>query len=217
MSKFVQYAMAFTAILVIWSALPGKQSAEALVEIQPNYAPLVGPIEPDHAPRSEFVSMPEPNIDSDELECLAKNIYHEARGESREGKIAVANVTLNRVHSTRFPDTVCGVVHQAVYSRWWLENHNRLVPVRNMCQFSWYCDGKSDRIQLTTLEGEAIKSNVQAWTESHWIATQALLGHLIDITDGATFYYNPSLADPPWQMQMVQTTLVENHRFMKPH
>ena len=217
MSKFVQYAMAFTAIFVIWSALPGKQTATALVEFQPGYQSIMAPIEPDHTPKPEFTKLPEPNIDSDELECLAKNIYHEARGESREGKVAVANVTLNRVHSARFPDTVCGVVYQAVYSRWWLEHHNKLVPVRNMCQFSWYCDGKSDRIQLTTLEGETIKSNVQAWADSHWIATQALLGNLIDITDGATFYYNPSLANPAWHMQMVQTTYVDNHRFMKPY
>ena len=48
----------------------------------------------------------------DELDCLAKNIYFEARGESLTGKIAVANVTMNRVEHHKYPSTVCGVVTQ---------------------------------------------------------------------------------------------------------
>lgn len=51
-------------------------------------------------------------IPEKQLECLAKNIYHEARGEPRRGQIAVAHVTLNRVAHAKFPDTVCKVVYQ---------------------------------------------------------------------------------------------------------
>ena len=53
-----------------------------------------------------------PEIDLAELDCLALNIYHEARGETYQGKVAVANVTLNRVAHSKYPDSVCGVVRQ---------------------------------------------------------------------------------------------------------
>ena len=77
-----------------------KLSIEYIVVETPYIGP--DPIEPS-----------ESDIDEDELHCLAKNVYHEARGESKAGKLAVAHVTLNRVHSDEFPDTVCGVVYQA--------------------------------------------------------------------------------------------------------
>jgi hypothetical protein len=67
-----------------------------------------------------------------ELDCLASNVYWEARAEPRLGQIAVAAVTLNRVADPGFPDTVCGVVRQG-------EERGR-----DRCQFSWYCDGLDD-------------------------------------------------------------------------
>ena len=69
-------------------------------------------------------------------ECLALNIYHEAKGESELGQRAVAYVTLNRAHDPAYPDDICDVVYQAVKKNG--------VPVKNQCQFSWYCDGKDD-------------------------------------------------------------------------
>ena len=82
--------------------------------------------------------------DADEAEvvCLAENIYHEARGEGIEGMLAVGHVTMNRVESSRFPDTVCGVVRQTKYIKSW--RTGELVPARNRCQFSWYCDGRPE-------------------------------------------------------------------------
>ena len=53
-----------------------------------------------------------------EFQCLANNVYHEARGESKAGKIAVALVTLNRVESDKFPKTICGVVYQRHQFSW---------------------------------------------------------------------------------------------------
>ena len=82
----------------------------------------------------------EVNADESEIECLAQNIYHEARSESTAGRMAVALVTLNRVNDKRFPDSICGVVKQTKY-----------YPSGNIdlhsCQFSWYCDGKPDTIK----------------------------------------------------------------------
>lgn len=75
------------------------------------------------------------------LECLSMNIYHEARSDNKAGKLAVADVVLNRVKSKLFPNTICEVVHQAVMRKNWL---GEIVPQLHRCQFSWYCDGKSD-------------------------------------------------------------------------
>ena len=71
--------------------------------------------------------------------CLATNIYFEARGQTIKGQIAVAMVTLNRVADKAFPKTICEVVYQGR-------------PSRGKCQFSWYCDGKSDKIPKNSPE-----------------------------------------------------------------
>ncbi len=72
-----------------------------------------------------------------EVNCLAQNIYFEARDQTTKGQIAVALVTINRVESRRFPNSICKVIHQARrYSNGKIKKH--------MCQFSWYCDGLSD-------------------------------------------------------------------------
>lgn len=101
-----------------------------------------------------------------EKECLAMNIYHEARGEPIQGQIAVANVTMNRVAHDYFPDTVCEVVWQP---------H----------QFSWTSDGRSDA--TNDQEAYDIALNIAEWV---------LAGEEEDNTEGALFYHthavNPS-------------------------
>ncbi len=67
----------------------------------------------------------------DAVLCLALALYWEAKAEGPEGMLAVASVVLNRVAHPEFPDTVCGVVKQG----------GETPP----CQFSWWCDGASDR------------------------------------------------------------------------
>lgn len=102
--------------------------------------------------------------------CLAKNVYHEARNQSIEGQLAVARVTLNRVNSDLFPDTVCGVVHQ------WETGE------LNDCQFSWYCDGKPDApLEQETYRKILAFSNT---TFSMWLD-----GHLGDPVNGAHSYF----------------------------
>ena len=64
-----------------------------------------------------------------QLNCLTQNIYWEAASESFEGKVAVAQVTLNRVESGKFANTVCGVVYQ-----------KNVFYERVVCQFSWFCE-----------------------------------------------------------------------------
>ena len=79
------------------------------------------------------------NAYGSERECLADNIYFEARNQGFAGWVAVAQVTLNRVRDDRFPNTICEVVKQGL-------TYESGFPIRDKCQFSWYCDGKSDTI-----------------------------------------------------------------------
>ena len=161
--------------------------------------------EPEPEPEPVLVVEPEkPVIDRAELECLALNIYHEARSESPLGQLAVAHVTLNRVEHGRFPGTICQVVKQARHSTWWKEHHNRDVPIRNKCQFSWYCDGKSDRVH-----------EEDAWRRIMHLSLDVMLNKTTDPTAGAIYYYNPELADPFWKDSFQQVAWVDNHVFLR--
>lgn len=123
---------------------------------------------------------------TDELECLALNIYHEARSESLAGQFAVADVTLNRVKNTRYPSTICGVVKQAVMSEWGVER-GLFIPKKNMCQFSWYCDGQSDA-----------PVEQYAWLRAKDVAEDFLSYRKFrGITEGAT-HYHASYVQPEW-------------------
>ena len=136
----------------------------------------------------------EPGIDPQQHECLALNIYHEARGEVEEGQIAVAHVTMNRVEHSYFPDTVCDVVHQARYDR-------RGNPIRHQCQFSWYCDGRSDRVR-----------DEEAWQTAREIAFQVMTGEIEDVSNGATFYH-ATWVDPHWTRHMEVSKVIGIHIF----
>ena len=84
-------------------------------------------------------------IESDELAearyCMAQNIYFESANQSFAGRLAVGHVVINRVEDLQFPNSVCEVIYQAKTRINWKGNE---VPIRNQCQFSWYCDGLSD-------------------------------------------------------------------------
>jgi spore germination cell wall hydrolase CwlJ-like protein len=114
--------------------------------------------------------------------CLAMNVYHEAKNQPFEGQVAVAQVVLNRVEDKRFPNTICEVVEQGpVYESWKTRNDDTLDPiywpVKNRCQFSWYCDGKSDKIRYK-----------EAWKNAMMAAAIANSLKAEDITLGATHY-----------------------------
>ena len=85
------------------------------------------------------------------LVCLALNVYHEARDQPFIGQVAVAQVVMNRVHDDRYPDDVCEVVMQGPTYSWKPD-----FPVRHRCQFSWYCDGKSDKTPDQTAWEQAL-------------------------------------------------------------
>ena len=130
--------------------------------------------------------------------CLAMNLYHETRGETLAGNIAVGYVTMNRVADPRYPDTICGVVHQAKYHGWDLVN-----PIKNRCQFSWYCDGLSDNPQ----DGKAM-------LESVILAQHIIAGTVTDISEGAT-HYHATYVNPYWADDMTVVLEVGQHIFYK--
>lgn len=125
--------------------------------------------------------------------CLALNIYYEARGSNLADKAAVADVVLNRVQDSRYPNTVCEVVYQGRQKPSW-KDPNVMVMVRNQCQFSWYCDGKSDTPLNEDRWNEA--QNI-AWAISKW-------GNFRGLTEGAT-HYHATYVSPNWarDFQMV--------------
>ena len=130
--------------------------------------------------------------------CLSLNLYHEARSEGRLGMKAVGWVTLNRVHSERYPNTVCDVVYQARLN----DNGN---PIRNQCQFSWWCDGLSD-----TPYDEV------AWIEAQDIAHEVLqnYGVIEDPTESAIMYH-ASYVNPYWADSYDLTVRIGMHIFYK--
>lgn len=150
-------------------------------------------------------------VNTDELQCAALNIYHEARGEATAGQVAVALVVKNRVLDQRYPNTYCEVVHDGPLTESWktrqykdLPDHQRVYyPKRHKCQFSWYCDGKSDKPK----DVEAFKL---AWT----IAWQVMTDRFSDITDGST-HYHALHVDPHWNDHMKYTLTINNHKFYR--
>ena len=137
-------------------------------------------------------------LDPTQLDCMAKNIYFEAAVESTAGKLAVAQVTLNRVNSNRFPNTICGVVKQG-------KHYSNGFPIRDRCQFSWYCDGKHDE----PFQGKM-------WKESAELARYVMKHpNLKDITDGSTHYHADYIPDPRWANPKERTVKIDTHIFYK--
>lgn len=132
--------------------------------------------------------------------CLAQNIYFESGNQPMVGKIAVSHVVLNRVESDLYPDTICDVVYQAEMRENWKGD---IVPVRNRCQFSWYCDGKSD---------DPVDS--KTWIASMQLARRIIQGEWSDITEGAT-HYHADFVYPYWADSLNRTTTIDNHIFYK--
>ena len=133
-----------------------------------------------------------------EHECLAKNIYFEARNQSVAGQIAVAQVVINRVNDDRFPNTICEVVQQSM-----LDSAGN--PRRNKCQFSWYCDGLSDE-----------PKNREVWEESQMLAydAYALFNSGYDGTDGAMWYHSKNVS-PKWRNDFDYVAQIDDHLFYR--
>src|SRR5690606_14619086 len=125
------------------------------------------------------------------ITCLARTIYWETRGEDVASMEAVANVVMNRLGSAGFPDTICAVVRQG--------------GERGSCQFSWWCDGRSDDAE-----------DAASYATAKEVARKALNRQLSDRTGGALYFHHRK-ATPNWAMQYIRTARVGEHVFYKPH
>lgn len=135
-------------------------------------------------------------LDPKEIECLALNIYFEARNEPYDGKLAVAQVTRNRVESERFPNTYCGVV--------WQQTKNRNTG-KKVAQFSWTLDGKPDN-----------PYNQNMFEVAYEVAEEVLrYGKKSGIIESNVFNYHAVYVKPAWARQMRKVARIGNHVFYK--
>ena len=124
-----------------------------------------------------------------EMKCLATAIYFEARGEPEMGQVAVAQVILNRERSNRYPDSVCEVVYQNA-------------ELRNRCQFSFACDGKSD-----------IPKEASAWQKALRIAAEALRRPTQIWALASATLYHADYVDPYWAPKVTLVSSIGQHLF----
>lgn len=140
-------------------------------------------------------------ITDEDRHCLAQNIFFEARNQSLAGQVAVAWVTLNRMEASAFPNSICGVVKQA--NR---DSQGRVI--KHKCQFSWFCDGKSDRIPSNAVAQ-------RAWEDAQLIADVVLLDWARaqkSPVKNATFYH-ADYVSPKWSKEFTQVAVIEDHIF----
>lgn len=122
--------------------------------------------------------------------CLTQALYFEARGESIKGVFAVAEVILNRVRSSRFPDTICDVVAQGSGRK-------------HACQFSFYCDGKPETIH-----------EPRAFRRMAKIARVVMDGFAPALVDGATHFHTTQVS-PSWSRRYERTAAIGDHLFYR--
>ncbi len=135
-------------------------------------------------------------ISEADLQCLAKAIYFEARGESEKGQLAVGRVILNRVESEEYPDTICDVVYQGSHRR-------------NACQFSFACDGKAD-----------IAEEKKPWTEAKALARELIAcdppcqkAPRWSSPLWASTHYHADYVSPRWARKLTRTGTIGRHIF----
>ncbi|NBP02603.1 MAG: cell wall hydrolase [Proteobacteria bacterium] len=126
-----------------------------------------------------------------DVDCLAKNIYYEAASESFEGKLAVAQVTINRTKSNRYPNNICGVVYQ-----------KDKINGKTVCQFSWTCEKVS------------APRNQYLWEEALYIARKALTEPIAHAKIAAhnVMYYHAAYVNPGWKKNGI-VMRIGNHIF----
>ncbi|SEJ05101.1 Cell Wall Hydrolase [Azotobacter beijerinckii] len=199
--RFIWIVACLTTVLLGGQviATDREQKAEAAVdkaEILEQKAATKGNEAP--APPTKAITKPEAQaVDpageaplDDAITCLARSIYWEAKGEASSNMEAVANVAMNRLGHEGFPDTLCEVVKQG--------------SEQGTCQFSWWCDGRSDQV----------KEDDQ-YAIAKEIARKALNRQLTDRTNGALYFHGKNVT-PDWAKEYIKTAETGKFLFYKP-
>ncbi len=170
---------------------------------QPLYRPATEPtvtpdalaayVENGYQPTAERVQ-----VADTERECLAQAIYHEARGETATGQMAVANIIVNRARSGKFPASLCGVIYQNADQG------------RYRCQFTFACDGRDDT------PGER-----RAWARSQALAQEVYAefatGEEVGVLPDSALYYHTRAVHPSWANTFSRVAAVDSHIFYAPN
>lgn len=125
-----------------------------------------------------------------ETQCLALAMYWEARGEGTAGMTAVGWTVMNRVYSPAFPSSPCAVVYQG--------------GERPPCQFSWYCDGNSDRPR-----------DWHSWQHAAQIAARLLKPRPPEDPTGGALYYHSVDIDSRWHSRRARLARIGRHVFYR--
>lgn len=139
---------------------------------------------------SWLAQLPRPELTNEDVRCLSEALYFEARGESVRGQFAVAEVILNRVDSTLYPNSVCGVINQGTGRKY-------------QCQFTYTCDGNP----LTVHEKDAFAVSAR-------VASAMVSGAPRALTDGATHYHTTAVR-PNWSRSFPRTATIGVHHFYR--
>jgi len=201
MQKYLLFLFVFIASTVMASTVgSGQGSSRDFIWFHPQNTTVDGLVEiADNVIKKNLL------IDDEAVTCMAKNIFFEAAVESTAGKLAVAQVTLNRVESKHYPNTVCEVVYEGPH---YTASDGQLLPKRDRCQFSWYCDGR----------GDDPREGSKMWDEAQELARYILLrqDELPDITDGALHYHANYIDAPRWASHKRVSTRIDTHIFYRP-
>jgi spore germination cell wall hydrolase CwlJ-like protein len=195
-------AMCLAVIILVGQAIAADQAqiaetAESKAEVLEQDASAEGgkslpsPSEIITKPEVQAVDPVGEELLDDAITCLSRTIYWETRGEGPSGMEAIANVVMNRLGHEGFPNTICEVVMQG--------------REQGACQFSWWCDGRSD-------DAEEDKS----YAIAKEIARKALNRQLADRTGGAMYFHQRKVT-PSWSSEYSKTVTVGEHIFYKPH
>lgn len=164
---------------------------DAVVRVLAQFKPLPKPTPPMQLDYSKafLADVPAPSGDA-EWRCLSEALYFEARGESVKGQFAVAEVILNRVDSSAFPDSICGVINQGTGKKY-------------QCQFTYTCDGRAEHV-----------NEPKAFTQVGKVARLMIDGAPRRLTAGATHYHTTAV-NPRWARQFPRTAQIGVHYFYK--
>lgn len=199
--RHIWITVCLVVIILVGRAIPADQeqkaeTAEIKAEVLEQKASAEGGKSPPSP--SEIITKPEAQaVDpegeerlDDAITCLSRTIYWETRGEGDAGMEAIASVVMNRLGHEGFPNTICEVVTQGLNE--------------GACQFSWWCDGRSDDAE-----------EEEPYEIAKEIARKTLNRQLSDRTGGALYFHHREIT-PDWSAEYIKTVEVGKHIFYKP-
>lgn len=172
-----------------------NRALEAIEQVDVTAGPALSPAILTAYAEQKFVpTVKKVKLADGEKLCLAQAIYHEARGESKEGQLAVANVIINRAMSKKYPSSICGVVFQNADKG------------RYKCQFTFACDGRSD-----------IGREPGAWRRSMQLAEAAFYeyqqGERPGVVPSSALFYHTTEVAPKWSHTYRRVAAIGSHIF----